>query len=56
MPGPEPRDLPMGNGRLLPANNMQTAVCNGSIAVMDVQQYASDMDCFVPLMEKFNAM
>lgn len=46
----------MGNDQLLPAYNMQTAVCNGYIAVMDVQQYASDMDCFVPLMEKFNAM
>jgi transposase len=46
----------MGNDQLLPAYNMQTAVCNGYIAVMDVQQYASDMDCFVPLMEKFNGM
>ena len=46
----------MGNDQLLPAYNMQTAVCNGYIAVMDVQQYASDMDCFVPLMEKFNAL
>ena len=46
----------MGNDQLLPAYNMQTAVCNGYIAVMDAQQYASDMDCFVPLMEKFNEM
>ena len=46
----------MGNDQLLPAYNMQTAVCNGYIAVMDVQQYASDMDCFVPLMEKYNAL
>ena len=46
----------MGNDQLLPAYNMQTAVCNGYIAVMDVQQYASDMECFVPLMEKFNEM
>lgn len=46
----------MGNDQLLPAYNMQTAVCNGYIAVMDVQQYASDMDCFIPLMEKFKEM
>ena len=24
------------------------------IAVIDVKPYASDMECFVPLMEKFN--
>ena len=46
----------MGNDQLLPAYNMQTAVCNGYIACMDVQQYASDMDCFVPLMERFNRL
>ena len=46
----------MGNDQLLPAYNMQTVVCNEYIAVIDVQQYASDMDCFVPLMEKFNKM
>ena len=46
----------MGNDQLLPAYNMQTAVCNGYIAAIDVQQYASDMDCFVPLMETFYKM
>ena len=46
----------MGNDQLLPAYNMQTAVCNGYIAAMDVQQYASDMDCFIPLMEKYRQM
>ena len=46
----------MGNDQLLPAYNMQTAICSGYVAVMDVQQYASDMDCFVPLMEKYNRM
>ncbi len=44
----------MGNDQLLPAYNLQAAVCDEYIAVIDVKQYASDMDCFVPLMEKFN--
>ena len=46
----------MGNDQLLPAYNMQIGVCDGYVAVVDAQQYASDMDCFVPLMEKFRAM
>lgn len=44
----------MGNDQLLPAYNLQAAVCDEYIAVVDVKQYASDMECFVPLMEKFN--
>lgn len=44
----------MGNDQLLPAYNLQTAVCDEYIAVVDVKPYASDMECFVPLMEKFN--
>ncbi len=44
----------MGNDQLLPEYNMQVAVCDEYIATVDVKQYASDMDCFVPLMEKFN--
>lgn len=32
---------------------MQVAVCDEYIATVDVKQYASDMDCFIPLMEKF---
>lgn len=44
----------MGNDQLLPAYNMQVAVCDEYIATVDVKQYASDTDCFVPLMEKFN--
>lgn len=44
----------MGNDQLLPAYNVQTAVCDEYIAVVDVKQYAADVDCFVPLMEKFN--
>ena len=44
----------MGNDQLLPAYNMQVAVCDEYIATVDVKQYASDMDCFVPLMGKFN--
>ena len=46
----------MGNDQLLPAYNMQIAVCDEYIAVVDAKQYASDMDCFVPLMEKFKEM
>lgn len=44
----------MGNDQLLPAYNHQVAVCDEYIAVVDVKPYASDMECFVPLMEKFN--
>lgn len=45
----------MGNDQLLPAYNMQIGVCDEYIAVVDAKQYASDMDCFVPLMEKFRS-
>ena len=44
----------MGNDQLLPAYNVQIGVADEYIAVMDVQQYRSDMDCFVPLVEKFH--
>ena len=44
----------MGNDQLLAAYNLQAAICDEYIAVIDVKQYASDMECFVPLMEKFN--
>lgn len=43
----------MGNDQLLPAYNMQVAICDEYIAVIDAKPYASDMECFVPLMEKF---
>lgn len=43
----------MGNDQLLPAYNLQTAVCDEYIAAVDVKPYASDAECFVPLMEKF---
>lgn len=43
----------MGNDQLLPGYNIQFGVCDEYIAVYDIKQYASDMDCFVPLMEKF---
>lgn len=46
----------MGNDQLLPAYNMQAAVCDEYIAAVDAKQYASDMDCFIPLMEKFHEM
>ncbi len=42
----------MGNDQLLPAYNLQAAICDEYIAVIDVKPYASDMECFVPLMEK----
>lgn len=45
----------MGNDQLLPAYNLQAAICDEYIATVDVKPYASDMECFVPLMEKFNA-
>ena len=44
----------MGNDQLLPAYNLQTSVCDEYIAAVDVKPYASDMECFVPLLEKFN--
>ena len=44
----------MGNDQLLPAYNLQAAVCDEYIAVVDMKPYATDMECFVPLMEKFH--
>ena len=46
----------MGNDQLLPAYNVQATICDEYIAVIDVKPYASDQDCFVPLMEKFNEL
>ena len=43
----------MGNDQLLAAYNMQAAICDEYIAVIDAKPYASDMECFIPLMEKF---
>jgi len=43
----------MGNDQLLPGYNVQFGVCDGYIAVFDAKQYASDMDCFQPLIGKF---
>ena len=34
----------MGNDQLLPAYNLQAAICDEYIAVVDVKQYASDME------------
>ena len=44
----------MGNDQLLPAYNVQIGVADEYIAVVDVNHYRSDTDCFVPLMEKFH--
>ncbi len=44
----------MGNDQLLPAYNVQVGVAEEYIAVVDVNQYRLDMDCFIPLMEKFH--
>ena len=44
----------MGNDQLLPAYNVQVGVADEYIAVLDVNQYRSDMDCFVPIMEQFH--
>ena len=46
----------MGNDQLLPAYNIQLGICDEYIAVADVKQYASDMDCFIPLMERFRSI
>ncbi len=43
----------MGNDQLLPAYNLQMGICDEYIAVLDVTQYASDAECFIPLIEKF---
>lgn len=43
----------MGNDQLLPAYNIQIGVADEYIAVAEVMQHRSDMDCFVPLMKKF---
>lgn len=43
----------MGNDQLLPAYNIQLSVNDEFISVYDVEQFASDTDCFVPLMEKY---
>ena len=43
----------MGNDQLLPAYNLQMVVCDEYIAHYGVYPYASDMDCFQPLMEGF---
>lgn len=43
----------MGNDQLLPAYNVQLAVADEYIVLPMVMQYRSDMDCFIPLMEKF---
>ena len=45
----------MGNDQLLPAYNMQIAVCDEFVAAATVEHFASDMDCFIPLMEKFHS-
>ena len=34
----------MGNDQLLPAYNLQAAICDEYIAVIDVKPYASDME------------
>ena len=43
----------MGNDQLLPAYNVQLGIADEYIVVAGVTQYRSDMDCFIPLMEKF---
>ena len=43
----------MGNDQLLPAYNVQVAVADGYIAQYGIYAFASDMDCFQPLMDDF---
>ena len=44
----------MGNDQLLPCYNVQIGICDEYIEVTDVQQFTSDIDCFVLLMNRFN--
>ena len=44
----------MGNDQLLPAYNVQVAVCDEYVAHYGVYAFASDMDCFQPLMNGFS--
>ena len=46
----------MGNDQLLPAYNIQIGVADASIALAEVMQSRSDMDCFVSLIEKFHEL
>ena len=46
----------MGNDQLLPAYNVQIGVADEYIAVVDVNHFRSDIDCFEPLMEKFKGI
>lgn len=43
----------MGNDQLLPSYNLQLGICDEYIAIVDINQFAADMDCFIPLMTKF---
>ena len=43
----------MKNDQLLPGYNLQMVICDEMIAHYGVFAYASDMDCFQPLMEGF---
>ena len=46
----------MWNDQLLPAYNVQIGVADEYIAVVDVNHFRSDIDCFEPLMEKFKSI
>ena len=44
----------MGNDQLLPAYNFQIVACDEYIATYKAFQFASDSDCFQPLMKSFH--
>ena len=44
----------MKNDQLLPGYNLQMVICDEFITHYGVYAYASDMDCFQPLMDGFN--
>ena len=46
----------MGNDQLLPGFNIQFGICDEYIAAYNVLQYASDTDCFVPLMNTYRKL
>ena len=46
----------MGNDQLLPGFNVQLGICDEYIAAFDILQFASDIDCFQPLMNRFHRL
>lgn len=43
------------NNQLISSYNIQVGICGEYITVIDTYQYATDCDCFIPLMGKFKS-